>query len=320
MKILLTKKLSEAQRAMLESPQTELAYAADGDLTGFLAAIADADALLLSTSFKVDAGVIGSARRLKVISRTGVGVDNVDVAAATEKKILVLNTPDANAVSVAEHTVAFIGALSKQLFYLGAELRKGNFRARRENRPADVDGKILGLAGCGRIGKMVAQKCAAAFNMKVIGYDPYLSGGVDGIQLFDRLDDVLRQADFVSLHLPLTEQTRRLIDGGKLALLKPTAFIINTSRGGVIDEEALAEALYAGKIAGAGIDVFENEPPAETHPLLNAPGAVLTPHSAALTRECAERVLTEAVAGIADYCAGRAPRFIFNRADLKGVF
>lgn len=317
MKIALTKKLNAASSALFEGTDVTFIQVPEGDATTFSSAMREADAVLLSTAFKVTADVIAAAPHLKVISRTGVGVDNVDVAAASARGILVLNTPAANALSVAEHAVSMMCAHAKQLFYYGTELRRGNFKVRRENRCVDMEGKTLGLVGCGQIGRLVAKKCEAAFHMRAIGYDPFLKEDVDNIRLYANMDDVLREADYISLHLPLTDQTRNLIDESKLALLKPTAFILNTSRGGIINEAALAAALNAEKIAGAGVDVFEEEPPAADNPLLSAIHIILTPHSAALTNECTQRVAFEAAKGIADYAKGLQPAYIFNRSQLN---
>lgn len=316
MKIVLTKKLNPDAKALFENLDVDLVNVPEGDTEVFNREMADAEALLLSTAFTVTREVIEKFPKLKVVSRTGVGVDNVDVNAASERGIMVLNTPAANSLSVAEHAVSFIGALSKQLFYYGEELRKGNFKVRRENRCVDIDGKTLGLIGCGQIGRLVASKCEKAFNMKVIGYDPFITQDIDNIKILPELDDVLRQADYISLHLPLNDQTRNLIDAEKLSLLKPTAFILNTSRGGIINEDALADALSEGRIAGAGVDVFSKEPPDPDSKLLNAPNIILTPHSAALTNECTRRVAFEAAKGIADYCKGLEPAYIFNRKDI----
>jgi D-3-phosphoglycerate dehydrogenase len=316
-KIVLTKKLNAEMQALFDGVDVSFVNIPEGDAEAFVKEMSDAEAVLLSTAFKVTGEIIEKSPKLKVISRTGVGVDNVDVASASKRGIMVLNTPAANSLSVAEHTLSLIGALSKQFFYYDSELRKGNFRVRRSNRCVDVEGKTLGLVGCGQIGRLVAKKCESAFNMKVIGYDPFIPNDIDNIKILKSLDDVLKQADYISLHLPLNDQTRNLINAEKLALLKPTAFILNTSRGGIIDEKALAEALKAGKLAGAGIDVFSEEPPSPDNPLLSAPNTILTPHSAALTKECTIRVAFEAIKGIADYCKGIQPAYIFNRKDLS---
>ena len=316
-KVILTKKLNEAQKSLFEGlGDLVFVTVADNDQAAFDLHIADAEAILLSTAYKMTRQVIESAKNLKVISRTGVGVDNVDVQAASEKGILVLNTPQANSISVAEHTVALIMALSKQLVQYDQALRNGNFAIRRTNNAADLDGKTLGLIGCGRIGRFAAQKCKAAFGMRVIGYDPYIEK-LDGITLYKDIRDVFRLADYISIHIPLTEETKDLVGEELLSLMKPTAYIVNTARGGIINESALARSLAGGRIAGAALDVFEEEPPAADNPLLALRNIILTPHSAALTKECSERVATEAAQGLADYLNGREPKAIFNKADLK---
>ncbi len=316
-KILLTKKLNAENAALFKDiPELDMVTVLDGDQTGFNANIADAEAVLLSTAYKMTDEVISQAKNLKVISRTGAGVDNVDVKAATEKGILVLNTPEANSISVAEHTAALIIAISKQLIMYDSELREGNFGIRRSGKTTDIQGKILGLIGCGRIGRLAAEKLKAAFEMAVIGYDPYVKKA-DGITLYDNIEDVFKRADYISLHIPLTPETQNMVGDRLLSMMKPTAYIINTARGGIIDEKALAEKLSNGEIAGAALDVLANEPPEADNPLLKLKNAILTPHSAALSKECSARVAYEAAKGIADYLKGGMPKFVFNKELTK---
>ena len=312
-KVLLTKKLNETNARLFDGiPDLELITIPDGDQPLFEEHIKDAEAILLSTAYKITRDIISSASKLKVISRTGVGVDNVDVSAATEKGILVLNTPQANSVSVAEHTVAMIIAISKQLLMYDSELRAGNFKIRRNNKAVDIDGKTLGLIGCGRIGRFAAEKCRAAFGMDIIGYDPYITEA-EGITMYTDIEEVFKRADYISLHIPLTPETKNLVGDKLLSLMKPTAYIINTARGGIIDEQALAQKLKNEEIAGAALDVLESEPPAIDNPLLGLKSVILTPHTAALTKECSARVAYEAALGIADYLNGRTPKFVFNK-------
>lgn len=264
--------------------------------------------------------IIEAADRLKVIARHGVGVDNIDVRAATERGILVINTPEANAVSVAEHTITAIGALAKRMLPMDRATRRGDWEVRNEYQAVDLDGKVLGLVGIGRIGTMVARKAAAAFNMRVIGYDPYVQPEVaasNGITLYTDLDRVFREADVVSLHTPLTPETRGLVNEARLALMKNSAFLINFSRGGVVDEEALYKALKKGLIAGAALDVFEEEPPPPNHPLFELDNVLLSPHSAALTRECVVRMATGAARGVVEVLSGKRPQFVVNPEVLQ---
>ncbi len=208
--------------------------------------------------------IIAAADALKVIGRHGVGVDTIDVKAATERGIVVVNTPNANALSVAEHTLIVIGALAKQMTVYNREIRAGQWEIRNTYKAVDLDGKTLGLVGVGRIGSMVARRAAAAFNMKVIAFDPYITpdkGREMGVTLVSSSDDIFRQADVVSLHTPLTPETKGFVNAARLRLMKPTAFLVNFSRGEVIDEKALYEALKTRIIAGAAIDVYDPEPP-----------------------------------------------------------
>lgn len=316
-KVLLTKKLSGGDAKLFEGiADIELVTVADGEQALFELHMKDAEAVLLSTAYRMTKEVINRAGNLKVISRTGVGVDNVDVNAATAKGVLVLNTPEANSISVAEHTLALIIAISKQLLMYDSELRAGHFDVRRMNRSVDIDGKILGLIGCGRIGRITAEKCKVAFGMQVIGYDPYIKG-LPAITIYEDIEEVFRRADFISLHIPLTDETKNMVATKLLSLMKPTSYIVNTARGGIINETALAEALKENRIAGAALDVLESEPPQADNPLLSLKNVILTPHIAALTRECSARVAHEAVRGIIEYLKGNMPQFVFNKELLK---
>ncbi|MGI6161828.1 MAG: hydroxyacid dehydrogenase [Christensenellales bacterium] len=289
----------------------------EGDIEGLKAALSEAVAVIVGTWIKFDPELMDAAPQLKVISRTGAGVDSVDVDAASERGILVLNTPAANAVSVAEHAVALMMALSKQLFFLDSSVRAGNFKARRLYLPVDMDGKTLGLIGCGAIGRMAAQKCRSAFGMRVVGYDPFLTSSPEGIKLLPSKYDVFKEADFVSLHLPYTSDTKDTVDSSGLAAMKDSAFLINTSRGGIINEPDLVEALNNDTIAGAALDVFEKEPLPQGSPLISAKNIILTPHTAALTRECVVRVAQCATQGVIDYINGKTPEFVFNKKVLE---
>ena len=259
--------------------------------------------------------IIEAADALKVIGRHGVGVDNIDVKAATEKGIVVVYTPNANATSVAEHTITAIGALAKRAVSYDRATREGRWEIRNSYKAVDLDGKILGLVGIGRIGSMVARRAAAAYNMKVIAFDPYIRPETAdrlGVSILARMDDVFGQADVVSLHTPLTPETRGLVNEAKLRLMKPTSFLINFSRGEVVDEKALCMALRSGVIAAAAIDVYDPEPPLKDNPLFALENILLSPHSAALTEECVIRMATGAAEGIVDVLSGKKPQYIVN--------
>jgi D-3-phosphoglycerate dehydrogenase / 2-oxoglutarate reductase len=264
--------------------------------------------------------IIEAADSLKVIGRHGVGVDTIDVKAATERGIIVTNTPEANAISVAEHTITAIGALAKRVVVYDRAIRTGGWQIRDSYRAVDLDGKTLGLVGIGRIGSLVARKAAVAFNMKVIAFDPYVApekAREMGIALVPASEDVFRQADVVSMHTPLTPETRRFVNAARLGLMKSSAFLINFSRGEVVDETALYAALKTGVIAGAAIDVYDPEPPLNDNPLYELENIILSPHSAALTQECVIRMAVGAAEGVVDALTGKRPQFVVNPEVFK---
>jgi D-3-phosphoglycerate dehydrogenase len=277
-----------------------------------------AGALVRTASFPRE--VIEAADSLKVIARHGVGVDNIDVKAATEKRIAVVYTPLANAVSVAEYVITAIGALAKRTLIMDRASREGRWEVRNEYKTVDLDGKILGLIGLGRVGTMVAKKAIGAYSMKVVAYDPYIQSEAAGsldIALSQDIDEIFRKVDVVSLHVPLTPETRGMVSAARLRLMKPTAFFINTARGEVVDEKALLEALKSGAIAGAALDVYEQEPPLKDNPLFALENVILSPHSAALTQECVIRMATGAAEGVVDALSGKRPQFVVNPEVYK---
>lgn len=260
--------------------------------------------------------IMEAAPALKVIARHGVGVDNVDLKAATELGILVCNTPNANALSVAEHALVAIGALAKRVLPMDRGTRRNQWEIRNEYKAFDLHGKVLGLVGLGRIGSLLAKKARAAFDMEVVGYDPYLTperAAESGVRLVPTVEEVLKTADFVSLHTPLTPETRGLINQARLSLMKPTAHLINFSRGEVVVEADLVAALKEGTIAGAALDVYDPEPPHADNPLFALDNVLLSPHSAALTQECVTRMATGAAEAVRDVLNGVTPEFFVNR-------
>ena len=242
------------------------------------------DALIVRSQARVTAKVLAAGQRLRIVGRAGTGVDNIDLAEATRRGVIVVNAATANTHAAVEHTLALILSLARHVPAAHTAVRQGCWE-RGEFVGVELRGKMLGIIGLGRIGSLVARR-AQAFEMTVLAHDPFVSedrARQVGVQL-SGLEDLLRRADFVSVHAPLTSSTAGLLDADKLALLKPTARLINCARGGIVDEHALAAALKAGRLAGAAVDVFETEPP-RCSPLLTVPNVVFTPHLGASTQE-----------------------------------
>lgn len=264
-----------------------------------LARMGDAQALLVRSGTRVDAELIAAAPELKVVGRAGIGVDNIDLEAATGAGVLVVNAPQANVISAAEHTLALLLAQARNVARADVTVRAGRWD-RASFQGVELHGKTLGVIGLGRIGTLVAQR-ALAFGMRLIAYDPYVSDDRArrlGVELAATLDDVFAEADFVTLHLPKTRETEGLIGADAFAKMKDGVRIVNTSRGDILDEEALAEAIGSGKVAGAALDVFAEEPLGES-PLRDLPQVVLTPHLGSATREAQDKAgiaVAEAVA------------------------
>jgi D-3-phosphoglycerate dehydrogenase len=314
-KVLLSKTIQPAAMDILAG-KVELVILSDNSVETTKRLVADVEGIILRTNIKVTREIVDAAPHLKIISRTGVGVDNVDVPAATEKGILVCNTPGLNASSVAEQTLALMLSLAKRLKIMDNAVRTGNWQIRYASKSVDLEGKTLGLVGVGRIGSLVAQKCRRAFNMKAIAYDPYVKQ-VEGVELCSSLDQVFRQADFVSIHVPYMKETHHLVDARLLRFMKPDSCLINTSRGEVVDEKALIEALKDASIAGAGLDVFEKEPPSSDNPLFKFDNVISSPHSAALSRECELKLAMAAAQAVVDYVEGRQPMYVYNKKELQ---
>ncbi len=262
-----------------------------------------------------DAALLDGAPDLLAVVRHGVGLDNVDLAAATERGICVMYTPQAMIVAVAEHAVGLMLAAAKSFNRCKETLLEGAFHRRDQLGAVDLHGKTLGIVGCGRIGSRVSKICALGLGMKVITYDPYISAeqaAAAEAELRPTLEEVLATSDVVSLHCPLTAETWHMIGQAQLALMKPTAYLINTARGPVVDEQALLAALCAGRLAGAGLDVFEEEPPATDNPLLSMPNVVATPHAAGSSKECLERVSLTMAQEILALLHGEKPQCLAN--------
>lgn len=280
-----------------------------------VAAAGEVEAILARTA-KISAAVIRAAPRLKIVSRHGVGVDSVDVAECTRHGVLVTITGEANAAAVSEHAFGMLLALSNKLVQAHASVKAGEWN-RERFVGVELEGKTLGLVGLGRIGSRMARQ-AQGFGMEVLVYDPYIDAQKAqqaGASLAD-LPALLRQADFISLHIPLTAETRHLIGRAALALMKPSAVLINTARGGLIDEEALYEALVEGQIAGAALDVFEQEPLPGHYPLAHLENVLCSPHIAGQTAEALVKMSVGAAENILKVLRGERPAFIVNPEAL----
>jgi D-3-phosphoglycerate dehydrogenase len=286
-RVLIAEPLAEAGVELLRAHHEVDARAAT-TREELLSAVAGAEALVVRSATRVDAEVLEAGRRLKVVGRAGIGLDNVDVAAATRLGIMVVNAPQSNVISAAEHTVALILAQARNIPQAHLALREGRWE-RRRFQGAELYGKTLGIVGLGRVGALVAQRLNA-FGMHLLAYDPYVSrdrAAQMGVELAS-LADVLARADVVTVHLPKTPETTGLIGQSELAAMKPGARLVNTARGGIVDEAALAKAIDDGHLAGAALDVFAEEPTTQS-PLFDLDGVVVTPHLGASTTEAQDK-------------------------------
>lgn len=317
-KVLLSQKICDEGLDVLKG-HVDIITAADPSQETIARSITDVNGVILRTTSTITRQMILSAPRLEVISRTGVGVDNVDVKTASECGVRVCNLPNLNNISVAEQAVALLVGLAKALPYLDTAVRECNWSKRNANQSVELHNKTLGVIGFGRIGSRVAQTMSKGFGMRVLAYDPYVAEAGHGnsdVQ-FCRLEEVLTQSDFVTIHLPATTQTQGLLTRERLGMMRSSAYLINTARGSVIDEAALIEMLREKRIAGAGLDVFETEPLPGDHPFMTMDNVILSPHAAALTRECVVRAAVEAAQAVLDVFSGREPRNVYNQAELK---
>ena len=300
-KVVVAQPIDEAGIEMLSTAGHQVVRLSAHDPEALAAAIADADGLLVRDA-RVTRDVLAAGKKLKVVSRHGAGLDRIDVGAATELGIVVTYTPEANSASVAEHVMAMILALAKNLLVVDPETRRGNFDIRHKRYGFELAGRTLGILGLGNVGRRLARIAVHGFGMKVIGFDPFVDA--PGVTRFEDWRDVLRQADIVSLHVPLIPATRGMIDFNALGLMRPKAILINCARGEVVREADLVRALQEGVIAAAGVDVYDPDPPAADHPYYAFPNIVVTPHSAAHTDEAMRNMATQAAQGIVEVLGG----------------
>jgi len=274
--------------------------------------ISDFHAIIVRSSTKIPREVIDRGENLKVIGRAGVGVDNIDVEAATEKRIFVVNSPRASTISVAEITIGYMLALSRSLVQATKETKLGKW-PKKQLKGTELFGKTLGFVGCGRIGAEVAKR-AQVFGMSCLVYDPYLPPEVSekiGVEMTDNLNLLFEASDFITIHAWLTDETRGMISKKQLEIMKPTAFLVNCARGGIVDEEALYEALKTGKIAGAALDVFTVEPALENK-LFDLHNLYVSPHIAASTKEAQKRAGQVTAEQVRLVLTGKPPEFCVN--------
>ncbi len=293
--------------------------AAEPTLEGLMREIAPAVALVVRGQVQITAALMDAAPNLRVIGRTGVGYDTVDIDAATARGIAVVYTPGAGARAVAEAAFAFMLALCKMIAHWDHETKKGNWQARIASQGTDLDQKTLGIIGLGRIGQIVA-KMAKPFEMNVVAYDPYLDPAVAralDVKLID-LDTLMSQADFVTLHCPQNDETMGLINRTRLKQMKPGAFLINLARGGVIESlDPIYEMLVSGHLRGAALDVFLVEPPDHTHPIFGLQNCLVSPHAMATSEGAMRRIYESMANDMTAILAGNTPNYVVNPEVLR---
>lgn len=295
----------------------------DYDISNLCKLVQDVEGIVLRAPAKITKEIIDANPTLKVISGAGVGLDNIDVTYATEKGIAVLHAPSVNKVSTAEHTIMLIMALSKSVIPFHTEMKKGNYGARNTILTRELKGKTAGLIGFGNIAQEVAKRLSFGLDMNVLAWvrkvDPakQLLAQNLGVKLTANLEEVLAQSDFVSLHIPLNEETRYKFTKKNLSKMKPSAYFINTARGAIVNQYDLYQLLKDGKIAGAALDVFDPEPPEKNLPLLTLPNVIVTPHVGGTTVECNYITSTTVAKNVIQFLQGNDVSFIANPEVLK---
>ena len=315
-RVLISDKLESSGLDLLRAAGIELDERSGLKGQALQEALRGADGVIVRSGTQLGADLLDNPGKLRAIVRAGVGVDNIDVAAATRRGIVVMNTPGGNTVSTAEHTIALLLALARHVGPADTSTHQGKWE-RAKFVGIQLAGKTLGVVGLGRVGREVARR-AAGLDMKVIGFDPFLTperASQLGIESVSGLEQLLPRADFLTVHTPLTEETRGLIGSRELGLLKAGARVLNCARGGIINEEALLAALRSGHVAGAALDVFAQEPPGD-HPLLQMPNVLATPHLGASTVEAQESVAREAAQLLIDFLTRGVVQFAVNMAAV----
>lgn len=308
LQVLIPSDISEAGKRYLREKGYEIKMGRALDEDTIIADAQDCDAILARNE-PITRRILENVPRVKVVGKHGVGLDKIDLEAAREQNIWVTNGPMSNTVAVAEHTVMLLLACAKKLVTFDLAIRSGDYGIRNTVKGMDVEGKTVGLIGCGKIGTMVAKKCVHGFGMKAIGYDPYVPPAArqPEIEYCDTMEEVFRKADFVSLHTPATPENNGFANASLFSLMKPTAYFINAARGSLVNEADLYEALHTNRIAGAGLDVYAHEPPDSENPLFTLPNITVTPHNASLTYETTDRMGLHAAQGIDEVLSGLRP-------------
>jgi D-3-phosphoglycerate dehydrogenase / 2-oxoglutarate reductase len=310
--VLLTHSI-DPEAVRLISSVAEVRILSQPDEAGLLREIAEADALLVRMPITAEA--VRAGKRLRVVARHGVGLDYIPVDVCTELGIPVTFTPDANTESVAEHVIGSMIALAHRIGAADRAIRQGNWSWRDKNVGLDLFGRTLGVIGLGRIGSRVSEVAHQAFRMNVLVHDPYLPPDFAGPRGVTRvnLDELLNRSDFVTIHVPLTPKTKHMLDSDRIGSMKRGSFLINAARGGLVETEALAKALVDHHLAGAALDVLEDEPPRSDNPLLGLENVLITPHSAALTEEAMSRMGMTAAEDIVRVLRGQSAINVANR-------
>jgi D-3-phosphoglycerate dehydrogenase / 2-oxoglutarate reductase len=317
-RVLITDNLSEGGLNILKAcPEIEVVM---GSPQNVREELREADGIIIRSGTTLTAEILEGQERLKVIVRAGVGVDNVDLDAATREGIVVMNTPTGNTTSTAEHAFALMLSMARNIPQASATMKAGGWD-RKKFTGTQLAGKTLAVIGLGRIGITLARR-AIAFEMKVIGYDPFMSeerAREEGIELYREVDDLIDKCDFISVHTPLTDETRNLINAERIARMRPSVRIVNCARGGIINEADLIAAVQAGKVAGAALDVYPKEPPAADDPIRSEANIITTPHLGASTAEAQESVACEAAEIISAFLVDNEVRHAINMAPISGA-
>ncbi len=314
-KVLIPQDITEAGKKILQDNGYEVIIGTGWDEETIKREVTGCDAIIARTA-KYPRAVIESADMLKVIARYGIGVDNIDLDAATERGIWVTNSPRSSANAVAEHTILMMLSCAKNMYALQKHYRgdERDYSSRGKYKGIEISGKTIAVIGLGRIGRAVAKKVQDGFGMKVVAYDPFVKqdSAPEGITMYETFDEILPVADFVSLHMPLLQNTRKMVNMEFLKKMKQEAFLLNMARGEIVLEADLVKALKDGVIKGAGLDVFEEEPPSKDNPFFEMENVVITPHNASMTKEAMDIMGIDAAQSIMEVMGGKVPQWKIN--------